>query len=86
MHYPFSPTWRLYILSEGGIAVKYTRFGSDINLDFFLDKLECQGTEASLFDCEHPGIFQVGTCYRSHVTAGLICGTPGRVIYVHVLI
>ena len=52
-------------------------FGSS-DIDAFLNNLECKGTELNLFACKHPGITQVGNCYKTENIASLICGTPGR--------
>lgn len=58
------------------LAAPVARFGNELDLNFFLDNLECEGNEESLFDCDHNGL-TVHDCMRGFSDAGLICGTTG---------
>lgn len=53
-------------------ASKAAEFGEGSHLKILLDDVQCQGTEATLLDCQHAG---VGSSNCAHYEdAGVICG------------
>ncbi len=56
-------------------AAKHAEFGEGTSLKIILDDVQCEGTEATLLDCQHAGI---GTHNCAHYEdAGVICGNSG---------
>lgn len=61
-------------------AAKNSEFGEGKDLRILLDDVQCEGTEASLLDCQHAG---VGTNNCAHYEdAGVICGNSDYVVEV----
>ena len=50
-----------HLNTTGSVAYSNARFGQGTG-PIALSNLVCSGTETSIFDCRHSGLFNVGTC------------------------